>query len=187
MRVIAGTAKGSRLGPVPPGVRPVSDRAREGLFSSLGDGVRHARALDLYAGTGALGIEALSRGADHVVFVDRARPAVEAIRHNLELTQLAEQATVHRSECLRFLRKHDGTDAPFDIVFVDPPYDLESPELEDALHALATGWLRDPGWTVVLTRGSGSSTSVIPLHWLARRRLRYGDSLLIVYQEDRWA
>ena len=187
MRVIAGTAKGSRLGPVPPGVRPVSDRAREGLFSSLGDQVRHARALDLYAGTGALGIEALSRGADHVVFVDRARPAVEAIRRNLELTQLTDQATVLRTECLPFLRKHDATDPPFDIAFLDPPYDLEGPELEDALDALATGWLRDPGWTVVLTRGSGSSMPVIPLHWLARRRLRYGDSLLIVYQEDRWA
>ena len=187
MRVIAGTAKGSRLGPVPPGARPVSDRAREGLFSSLGDEVRHARVLDLYAGTGALGIEALSRGADHGVFVDRARPAVEAIRRNLELTQLTEQAAVHRSECLSFLRKHDAADRTFDVVFVDPPYDLEGPDLEETLEALAGGWLRDPGWTVVLTRGSESSTPVIPLHWRARRRLRYGDSLLIVYQEDRWA
>jgi 16S rRNA (guanine966-N2)-methyltransferase len=187
VRVIAGTAKGSRLGPVPPGARPVSDRAREGLFSSLGDEVRHARALDLYAGTGALGIEALSRGADHVVFVDRARTAVEAIRHNLGLTQLTEQASVHRSECLSFLRKRDAADPPVDIAFVDPPYELEGPDLEEPLEALATGWLRDPGWTVVLTRGSGSSMPVIPLHWLARRRLRYGDSLLIVYQEDRWA
>jgi 16S rRNA (guanine966-N2)-methyltransferase len=187
VRVIAGTAKGSRLGPVPPGARPVSDRAREGLFSSLGDAVRHARVLDLYAGTGALGIEALSRGADHVVFVDRARPATEAIRRNLGLTQLTEQATVHRSECLSFLRKHDAADPPFDIVFLDPPYDLEGSDVEETLEALASGWLRAPGWTVVLTRGSESSMPVIPLHWLARRRLRYGDSLLIVYQEDRWA
>ena len=186
MRVIAGSAKGSRLGPVPPGARPVSDRAREGLFSSLGGEIRHARVLDLYAGTGALGIEALSRGADHVVFVDRARPAVEAIRHNVALTQLTEQATIHRSECLAFLRKGNGTDPPFDLAFLDPPYDAEGPDIEEAMRALADGWLRESGWTVVLTRGSASSMPVIPLHWLARRRLRYGDSLLIVYQEDRW-
>lgn len=187
MRVIAGSAKGSRLGPVPPGARPVSDRAREGLFSSLGDAVRHARVLDLFAGTGALGIEALSRGADHAVFVDRARPSVEAVRHNLELTQLADQATVHRSGCLAFLRKGPGVERPFDLVFLDPPYDDAGPELEGCLDELENGWLREPGWTVVLTRASESSTPVIPLHWLARRRLRYGDSLLIVYQEDRWA
>jgi 16S rRNA (guanine966-N2)-methyltransferase len=75
MRVIAGSAKGMRLGPVPPGVRPVSDRAREGLFSSLALEVPDARVLDLYAGTGAMGIEALSRGAEHAGFVDRAYEA----------------------------------------------------------------------------------------------------------------
>ena len=187
MRVIAGTAKGTRLGPVPPGARPVSDRAREGLFSSLGDTVRHARGLDLYAGTGALGIEALSRGADHVVFVDRARAATDSIRRNLTLTRLLEQATVHRSEVLPFLRKGNHEGGAFDLVFCDPPYDLEGPGLEDVLSELASGWLRDPGWAVVLTRASETSTPVIPLHWRPRRRLRYGDSLLIVYQEDPWA
>ena len=76
MRVIAGTAKGTRLGQVPAGVRPVSDRVREGLFSSIGPRIEEARVLDLYAGTGAVGIEGLSRGAANATFVDDAPPAV---------------------------------------------------------------------------------------------------------------
>ncbi len=94
MRVIAGSAKGMRLGPVPPGVRPVSDRAREGLFSSLAPEVPEARVLDLFAGTGAMGIEALSRGAAHAVFVDRAYEASAAVHDNLDRTRLADRATV---------------------------------------------------------------------------------------------
>src|SRR5512134_3046350 len=94
MRVVAGSARGVRLAPVPRGVRPVSDRAREGLFSSLGDRVRGARVLDLYAGSGALGVEALSRGAAEAVFVERDRAALAAVRRNLELTRSADRAAV---------------------------------------------------------------------------------------------
>ena len=90
MRVVAGSAKGVKLGPVPPGVRPLSDRAREGLFSSLGPSVRGARVLDLFAGTGATGIEALSRGARDAVFVDAGAGAVRAVRDNLRRTKLAD-------------------------------------------------------------------------------------------------
>jgi 16S rRNA (guanine(966)-N(2))-methyltransferase RsmD len=187
VRVIAGTAKGTRLGPVPSGTRPVSDRAREGLFSSLGDVVLEARVLDLFAGSGALGIEALSRGARHALFADHSRQARDAIRQNLQRAQLDGRATVVRSDIVTLLRKGNADQDRFDLVFCDPPYDLEGPQLEDALQELASGWLRESNWTVVLTRASQSSTPVIPLHWLARRRLRYGDSLLIVYQEDSWA
>ena len=84
MRVVAGESRGRRLAPVPAGTRPVSDRAREGLFSSLGELVQGARVLDLFAGTGAVGIEALSRGADRAVFVDSSLAAVRAVRDNLE-------------------------------------------------------------------------------------------------------
>ena len=83
MRIIAGTARGVRLGRVPHGVRPVSDRAREGLFSSLGDRVPGAEVLDLYSGTGALGIEALSRGAERATFVESDRASAAAVRANL--------------------------------------------------------------------------------------------------------
>jgi 16S rRNA (guanine966-N2)-methyltransferase len=186
MRVIAGSAKGMRLGPVPPGVRPVSDRAREGLFSSLALEVPEARVLDLFSGTGAMGIEALSRGAAHAVFVDRAYEASAAVHDNLDRTRLADRATVVTRDVAAFLAG-PPPGGPFDLVFLDPPYDVDATELEPVLVALGPGWLPDQGWTVVLTRGIKSSTPVIPVHWAVARQLRYGDSLVILYREVSWA
>jgi len=187
VRVIAGTARGTRLGPVPPGVRPVSDRAREGAFASLGAAVPGARCLDLYAGTGAMGIEALSRGADRCTFVDRSRSAAAAIRANLERTHLADRAAVRTSEVGRFLRRQPDEGPGFDLVLLDPPYDTPSSEIADGLRDLAAGWLAPEGWTVVLTRGHRGDPPEVPVHWAVRRTLRYGDSLLTLYREDRWA
>ena len=181
MRIVAGSAKGVRLGPVPPSVRPISDRAREGLFSSLGPGALEGlRVLDLFAGTGAAGIEALSRGADRAVFVDRAPAAVAAIRHNLTATKLEPRGHVVPSAAERFLCSADRPGAPYDLVICDPPYDLGPPELDEVLRDL-DGWLAE-GSTVVLTRGHKSSTGVIPLHWATARQLRYGDSLVFVFR-----
>ncbi len=182
MRIVAGSARGVRLAPVPEGVRPVSDRAREGLFSSLGVRVPGARVLDLFAGTGAMGIEALSRGAADAVFVDRAHTASAAVFENLERAHVAEHATVVTRPVLTFLREGAQT-ASFDVVFLDPPYDLGAPELDDTLAVLAAGNWLSPGWTVVLTRAKKSSTYGIPLHWSAARELRYGDSLLTLFVE----
>lgn len=186
MRVIAGSAKGARLSSVPAGVRPLSDRAREGLFASLGTAVDGAKVLDLYAGTGAMGIEALSRGASNATFVERSRPAIAALERNLEKTHLASRAGVVASETSAFLRR-GSSEAPFDLVLLDPPYDLGSPELDEVLALLASGWLAQEPWTVVLTRGKKSSTPVIPLHWVVSRQLGYGDSLVILFREVRWA
>ena len=186
MRVIAGSAKGMRLGPVPPGVRPVSDRAREGVFSSLALEVPEARVLDLFSGTGAMGIEALSRGAAHAVFVDRAYEASAAVHDNIDRTHLRDRATVVTQEVAAFLTG-PPPDGPFDLVFLDPPYDIDAAELEAVLVGLGPGWLSDQGWTVVLTRGIKSSTHVIPVHWAVARQLRYGDSLVILYREVSWA
>jgi 16S rRNA (guanine966-N2)-methyltransferase len=183
MRVVAGAAKGVRLAPVPPGVRPISDRAREGLFSSLGpEAVVGASALDLYAGTGASGIEALSRGAERASFVERAPSAIGAIKRNLAATRLADRAEVHPSAVARFVTRDDRPGAPYDLVICDPPYELGPPEIDAVLRELAAGWLADDDWTVVLTRGVKSSMPVIPLHWRLARRLRYGDSLVIVFR-----
>ncbi len=187
MRVIAGSAKGMRLGPVPPGVRPVSDRAREGLFSSLALEVPQARILDLYAGTGALGIEALSRGAEHVVFVDRAYEASAAIHDNLDRTHLTDRATVVTRDVAAYVREAEPAGGPFDLVLLDPPYDIVVSELEAVLGGLGADRLSDQGWTVVLTRGVKSSTPVIPIDWAVARQLRYGDSLVILYREVSWA
>jgi 16S rRNA (guanine966-N2)-methyltransferase len=187
MRVIAGSAKGMRLGPVPPGVRPVSDRAREGLFSSLALEVPDAHVLDLYAGTGAMGIEALSRGAEQVVFVDRAYQASAAIHDNLDRTRLTDRATVVTQDVAAFVDQTPPTTGPFDLVLLDPPYDVAASDLEGVLRGLGPDRLSDQGWTVVLTRGIKSSTPVIPVHWAVARQLRYGDSLVILYREVSWA
>jgi 16S rRNA (guanine966-N2)-methyltransferase len=182
MRVIAGDARGTRLVRAPAGVRPVSDRVREGLFSSLGARVEGARVLDLYAGTGAMGIEALSRGAEEAVFVDRSPPALGAVRENLARTGLEERAAVRRSDVRTFLERASGDARGFDIVFVDPPYELGPPELDGVLALLGAKHLLREGFTVVLSRGSRSSKSVIPLDWTVARRLAYGDSVVTLFQ-----
>ncbi|MEP6758801.1 MAG: 16S rRNA (guanine(966)-N(2))-methyltransferase RsmD [Actinomycetota bacterium] len=187
MRVIAGTAKGARLGPVPPGTRPMSDMAREGLFASLGAVVKGARCLDLFAGTGAVGIEALSRGAAGVVFVERSGRAAGAIRENLVRVKLAEEATVVKGDVESWLGRRDAAQGVFDIVFCDPPYDLVADALDGVFAALDAGWLAPETWTVMLTRGHNSLLPAVPVHWAVRRQLRYGDSLLTLYREERWA
>jgi 16S rRNA (guanine966-N2)-methyltransferase len=177
VRVIAGSAKGTRLAPVPAGTRPLSDRAREGLFSSLGDRVAGARVLDLYAGTGAMGIEALSRGAGEAVFVDSAPAAVRTIRLNLAHTHLAPNGLVRHQDVRRALRSKIRQ---FDLIMLDPPYATSERELDEVLGTLAEREVSVPGGLVVLTRSTKSYNPVIPINWLVERRLSYGDTVLIV-------
>lgn len=122
MRVIAGTARGRPLvAPRGHATRPITDRVKETLFGILGDRVIDARALDLYAGSGSVGIEALSRGAASCAFVEHDRRAVAAIRENLERAGVAELASVHAEEVRRFLNR--AADNRFTLVFMDPPYE----------------------------------------------------------------
>lgn len=183
MRIVAGSAKGIRLAPVPEGVRPVSDMAREGVFSSLGMLVPEARVLDLYSGTGAMGLEALSRGAEHAVLVERNRAAINAIRDNLARTRLADRAEVVASDVTRFVTRDDKSPGPFDLVLADPPYDAPLEEVEGVLEAMEGGWLAAEGSRVVLTRPTRSSTLVIPVHFSVARRLTYGDTLVLIIRE----
>lgn len=183
MRVVAGSAKGVRLAPVPRGVRPVSDRAREGVFSSLGAMVPGARVLDLFAGTGAMAIEALSRGAEHAVLVERDRAALRTIRENLVRARVAHAAEVVASNVGSFLTADPERLSGFDLVLADPPYAIDERELGSVLSALGAGGLTGSTWRVVLTRPRTSSTPVIPVHWLAARRLAYGDTLVFIFRE----
>jgi len=120
MRVIAGEAKGRRLKMVPgSSTRPVGERVKEALFGTLRERVVDTRILDLYAGTGSVGIEALSRGARRAVFVDQGRRAVVTIKDNLTHTGLDDRARVVRADVFAFLRKGDL--GPFDLIYVAPP------------------------------------------------------------------
>lgn len=173
--MIAGEAKGRRLtGIRSSAIRPTSDRVREALFSALGAAVPGARVLDLYAGSGALGIEALSRGAASAVFVDSDREAVAAIRANLALTGTDDRASVVRLSVAGFLAA--GPQGPFDLVFLDPPY-AQGPPVQD-LEALVAGGLLDAGASVVVeTRGPEGMPPVEGLAVVSRRR--YGDTTLV--------
>ncbi len=120
MRVISGKAKGRRLRPVPGDTtRPITDRVKENLFNILGDWVLRTRWLDLFAGTGQVGIEALSRGAEHVVFVDKARAAILTVRKNLEITALSRAAHVIQTDAFHYLSKPGP--GRFDVIYVAPP------------------------------------------------------------------
>ena len=179
MRIVAGSAKGVRLAPVPAGTRPLSDRAREGLFSSVGASVQGARVLDLFAGTGAMGIEALSRGAAAALFVDSAPAAVKTVRENLRRTKLERAATVRRQDVARALRTGLGQ---FDLVLLDPPYRLPAADLDAVLGEIAGQGVVRPGGAVVLTRPKASYIPVIPVHWTLERRLSYGDTVVLLFR-----
>jgi 16S rRNA (guanine(966)-N(2))-methyltransferase RsmD len=179
MRIVAGSAKGTRLAPVPSGTRPMLDRAREGLFSSLGPSVEGARVLDLFAGTGGIGIEALSRGASEALFVDSAPQAVKTITENLRRTKLSKLGRVRRLDARRAVRERPG---PFDLVILDPPHRLEQPGLEALLNEIAGQGIAAPGGRVILSRSTRTYMPVIPVNWLLERRLSYGDTLVFIYR-----
>lgn len=132
MRVIAGKARSLRLKTVPGlGTRPTTDRIKETLFNMLQPSLADGSFLDLFAGSGGIGIEALSRGAASAVFVERERPAIKCIQENLQFTRLKEQAQVLGMDVFRALKQLEGQSA-FTCIFMDPPYgqDLEKQVLE---------------------------------------------------------
>lgn len=183
-RIVAGAAGGRRLAvPGGEGTRPTSERVREALFSSLGsllgrlDGLE---VLDLYAGSGALGLEALSRGARHCVFVEHDARALRTLRSNVQATGLAE-AEVRAGEVGRVLRA--GAARAADVVLVDPPYAMTAGELTSGLDALAThGWLAG-GAIVVVERPMRGPEPAWPDHFRVLQQRRYGDTLLWYLRE----
>ena len=153
------------------------DRVKEALFSSLGHRVAGASVLDLYAGSGALGIEALSRGAAAATFVERGRPALKALRSNLEALEM--EGPVVESDVGAYLRRTGDT---FDLVFVDPPYRLSLALLEDVL-AAAAGVL-GIGGVMVVHRRAGEAQPSAPAGTQLRDERRYGDTQLWLFERD---
>ncbi len=175
MRVVAGVHRGRRL-VAPPGdqTRPTSDRVREALFSVLGPSVQGSHVLDLFAGSGALGIEALSRGAAGAVFVDQAPRAIAAIRANL--AALGIEADVHRIEARAWLRAASARADAYDLVFLDPPYRRAGGlgrELSEGLAAVLA-----PGARVV-TESDRRDPLELALPLCDERR--YGDTVIRIH------
>ena len=173
MRVIAGSAGGIRLAVPKSGVRPTMDRVKAAIFSSLGEAIIGARVLDLFAGSGALGIEALSRGAASAMFVEDDRQSAEAIEKNLAKTKL--KARVRQQDVFDFLRQR--TDAEkFQIIFADPPYEKtkrgESPA-EKLLNDDTLPQLLEPEGIFVLEKRPGERLAEMKL-WKSIRQKTYG-------------
>jgi 16S rRNA (guanine966-N2)-methyltransferase len=182
MRVIAGEFRSRRLKSIPGlATRPTPDRLRETLFNILAPRIEGAIFLDGYAGTGAVGVEALSRGARHAFFLERSRGAIEVIRENLESLGLESRATVVTGPVLLTLTRY-----PADIVFLDPPYELER-EYTAALDALSASLTepRPPGSGPMLAVIQHSTHRALPdAHGqlLRTRVVKQGDNMLSFYQ-----
>jgi 16S rRNA (guanine(966)-N(2))-methyltransferase RsmD len=176
MRVVGGALRGRRLRGPPENVRPTSDRVRESLFAILGN-LEGLAVLDLYAGTGALGIEALSRGAARVVFVDRSQRSLTVLRRNLADLGLEDRAVVIRSEVLRCLDRwnREGREGPFELVLADPPY--ADREIARVLEALAAGHLLGAGAEVVVESAKRNPWKP-PRGFVREDERRYGDTVL---------
>jgi len=182
MRVISGQAKGHKLRAVPGNrTRPITDRVKKALFDILGGDVLGAHFLDLFAGTGSVGIEALSRGAERAVFVERNAAAVRAIHHNLETTQLAGRARVLRADVFAFLARPPVEEVPFDLIYVAPPQYRGL--WADTLRALdgenASLWATDSLIVVQIYPKEYAALPLVRLELIDQRS--YGSTLLCFY------
>ena len=175
LRIIGGSLRGSRIAvPDAPGLRPTPDRVRETLFNWLAPVIEGAKCLDLFAGTGALGIEALSRGAAQVDFVESDAKLAALLRENL--VRLKQDARVHVVDALRFVAQGDGR---YDIVFLDPPFAAEAwtPVAQAlAMHErlAATAW--------IYVESAASATFDVPPNWIPHREGRAGDVRFALYR-----
>jgi 16S rRNA (guanine966-N2)-methyltransferase len=181
MRVIAGEAKGHTLkGPPSAATRPMTDKIRQALFNTLASlGIEPNRVLDLYAGTGSIGIEALSRGATWADFVDQSAPACAAIRANLAHTKFRDVSRVHQLPVAVFLNRPE---LPYDLIILDPPY--ADPDIVPTFGRVADSGLVQSG-TIVVVGHSPRVTLPDRLGRLNRLRLRcHGDSCFSIYEAD---
>ena len=177
MRVITGSARGRRLRELEgQETRPTTDRVKEGMFSILQFDIEGRRVLDLFAGTGQLGIEALSRGAASAVFVERRGDALKLIRENLQITELTDRAKVVPGDSLEYLKT---VREPFDLIFLDPPYGEGL--LEEALAHIARYDLLAPHGILVAEAATDQTLPALAPPYGIHRTYRYGKIGLSVY------
>lgn len=180
MRVITGKARGVQL-KTPEGMltRPTADRVKEALFSIINFDIPGAKVLDLFGGTGQLGIEALSRGAESAVFVDEREDACKIIRENLRRTRLEEHGKVLRSDYLQYLRRCKDK---FDIILLDPPY--AEVFLENALKCITEIDILQSGGIIVTERPLGKELPYVFDGYTRSKDYKYGNTLLTLYRKD---
>jgi 16S rRNA (guanine966-N2)-methyltransferase len=179
LRVVAGRVGGRQLESLPgEATRPTTERVREAVFSSIGGDAVDASVLDLYAGTGAMAIEALSRGAARAVLVDNDRAAAGVCRRNLDSLGFAGVGRVVDATVAGFLALPPPPEAPFTLVTIDAPYATPDDDIDAVLDALtAPGWLT-PDATAVVERSVRSPVDPVPAGWRLRFARAYGDTLV---------
>ena len=181
IRVIAGKAKGRKLKMVPgEDVRPIGDRVKESLFNIIGPDIQGARFLDLFAGTGSVGIEALSRGAARVHFVDENKRAIFTIRANLEHTRLQDEAKVEQRDAFQLLRQKPKME-PFDYIFIAPPqyrgmWSKGVVAVDDN-----PAWLNPDAW-IIAQIDPGEYEDIDFKNLIEFDQRRYGNTLLVFYE-----
>jgi 16S rRNA (guanine966-N2)-methyltransferase len=183
MRVIAGSAGGVRLAVPKRGVRPTMDRVKAAIFSSLSEAIVGARVLDLFAGSGALGIEALSRGAALVLFVEQDRQSTNVIEKNLAKTKF--EASIRQQSVFDFLRRSSGNEK-FQIIFADPPYEKTKAGerfTEKLLTSEKLGQLLAPGGVFVFEKHPGEPLPQTKL-WRMVRQKRYGATEVLFFETN---
>ena len=178
MRVITGSARGRRLKELEGmETRPTTDRVKEGMFNVLQFDIEGRRVLDLFAGTGQLGIECLSRGAVSAVFVDRRADAVKLIRENLKVTELTDKARVISGDSMEYLK---GVKEKFDVILLDPPY--EAGLLEPALLTVEKFDILAPHGIIVAEHPAGRTLPALAAPYRLHRTYRYGKIGMTVYR-----
>lgn len=178
MRIIAGEAGGRRLvAPDTQDTRPVTDRVREAVFSIIGGWVEGAVVLDLYAGSGSFGLEALSRGAEEATFVESERKALIALKDNVETINLG--GVIVRSTVQNFVKRSEGA---FDLVFMDPPWAMSSEEMSRDLADLER--LLGPKAEIIVSRRYTDDPPEIPKNWRVATDKRYGDTRIFRYKKE---
>lgn len=181
MRVISGSAKGIRLASVPgKSTRPITDQVKEALFNIIGPSIVGKTILDLFGGTGAVGIEALSRGAEHAVFLDTNYKAYKIIQQNLKTTDLEDFSTVYKKDAFTYLREEP--EQQFDFIYIAPP------QYQDLWHRAMQELDQNPGWSGLW------DTVIVQIHpkefgedydytnYRIYDRREYGDTLLVFYE-----